>query len=126
MQLSFGRHGDRKLGIIIVTGSCCIPGMAPFDEQARRTVEQAISETGVAASVKLVAGSSAFMGGVPAQTMAELMAGYSKTGRLPVPAIFINGKLIAFGVPVAKLEDIKAALLQNIDTKATTEERVNE
>ena len=64
MKLGFWRN-DRQTGVVIISGSCCIPGMAPFDEQARRVVDQAIAETGVAAQVRMMPATTAYMGGAP-------------------------------------------------------------
>lgn len=100
-------------GVIIISGSCCIPGMAPFDEQAKHVVEQAISETGIEAQVKIIPASTAYFGAVPKEIMARIIAEFNQSGRMPVPAILINGKIISYGVP--KVEDVKTALLQAKD-----------
>ncbi|HCC78531.1 MAG: hypothetical protein A2X25_09445 [Chloroflexi bacterium GWB2_49_20] len=112
MELDF-RRKETSVGIVIISAACCIPGMAPLDEQARRIVEQAISETGIMAQVKIMPATTAFFGGVSKQIMAELM-NMSQSAQLPVPAILINGKPISYGIP--ELENIKSALL----TLATT------
>lgn len=107
MKLDF-RRNETPVGIVIISAACCMPGMAPFDEQASRIVEQAISETGVKAQVKIMPATTAFFGGVPKQIMAELI-NMSQSGQLPVPAILINGKPLSYGVP--ELENVKSALL---------------
>ena len=124
MQSIFHRN-DHRVGIVIISAACCMPGMAPLDEQARRIVEQAISETGVEAQVKIMPATTAFFGGVPRQIMAELV-NLSQSGRLGVPAVLINGKAISYGVP--EIEVIKAALLQaaNTSTQITKEDKPNE
>lgn len=106
------KTNDCKIGVIIISGSCCIPGMAPFDEQARRVVEQAISETDVKASLKIMQAASAYLGGVPKEVLHSLMTFY-QSGRMPLPAVLINGSIVSYGVP--KIEDIKKALLQTDD-----------
>ncbi len=107
MKLNLPSH-ETPVGIVIISATCCLPGMAPLDEQARRIAEQAISETGVIAEVKIMPATTAFLGGVPKQIIAELI-NRSQSGQLPVPAILINGKPVAYGVP--ELENIKSALL---------------
>ena len=58
MELDF-RRKETSVGIVIISAACCIPGMAPLDEQARRIVEQAISETGIMAQVKIMPATTA-------------------------------------------------------------------
>ncbi len=94
MRLSF-RKKYSEVGVIIISGSCCIPGMAPFDEQAKRVVEQAASE-------------------------AEVITEFNQSGRMPLPAVLINGKIVSYGVP--QVEDIKKALLQIMDAGKTKED----
>ena len=109
MQLNFPRKDSKEgLGIVIISAACCMPGMAPLDEQARRIVEQAISETGVKAQVKVMPATTAYLGGVSKQIMAELI-NRAQSGQLPAPAVLINGKAVAFGL--AELENFKTALL---------------
>ncbi len=119
MQFSF-RKKDSEPGIIIISGSCCIPGMAPFDEQARRVVEQAISETDVKAQVKIIPASTAFFGSVPKEVMTKIIAEFNQSGRMPLPAVLINGSIVSYGVPL--VEDLKIALLQTIDAGKTKED----
>ncbi len=110
---------NTEVGIIIISGSCCIPGMAPFDEQAKHVVEQAISETDVEVQVKLIPASTAFFGSVPKEVMTKIITEFNQSGRMPLPAVLINGKIVSYGVP--QLEDIKTALLQTMDTKEIKE-----
>jgi hypothetical protein len=99
---------DKKMIVGILSSACCYPGMAAFDEQAKKVIEQAIEETGVEAEIKIILGSTALYGGaVPKHVMADLMNKFSRretTG----PAILINGEVISYGVP--RLEDMKATL----------------
>ncbi|MDD5616484.1 MAG: hypothetical protein PHH85_09815 [Candidatus Methanoperedens sp.] len=113
MQLSFRKKGS-EAGVMIISGSCCIPGMAPFDEQARRVVEQAVSETDVKAQVKVIPASTAFFGSVPKELMAKIITEFNQSGRMPLPAVLVNGKIVSYGVP--QVEDIKKALLETMDT----------
>ncbi len=119
MKLSF-RKNNSEAGVIIISGSCCIPGMAPFDEQARRIVEQALSETDVKAQVKVVPASTAYFGAVPKEVMAKIITEFNQSGKMPLPAVLINGKVVSYGVP--QVEDIKKALLQTLDAKEIKEE----
>ena len=111
-----------SVSIVIISAACCMPGMAPLDEQARRIVEQAISETGVEAQVKIMPATTAFFGGVPRQIMAELI-NLSQSGQLPVPTVLINGKPVSYGMP--ELENFKSALLAvaNTNTQRTKEDK---
>lgn len=118
MQLNF-RKKDTEVGVIIISGSCCIPWMAPFDEQAKRVVEQAISETDVKARVKVIPASTAFFGGVPKEVMTEIITEFNQSGRMSLPAVLINGRVVSYGVP--QVEDIKTALLQTMDAGKTRE-----
>lgn len=123
MPLSFLRKDSKPgVSIVIISAACCMPGMAPMDEQARRIVERAISETGVDAQIKIMPATNAFFGGVPKQIMAELIT-LSQSGRLPVPAILINGKPVSYGMP--ELENFKSALLAvaNTNTQRTKEDK---
>lgn len=110
---------DAKLGVVIISGSCCIPGMAPLDEQALRIVERAVSETGLAAQVEVVPATAAFFGGAPKEVTSELMADF-QSGGMPVPAILINGKIVSCGVP--NIEDVKAALIRAAGSKKPGED----
>lgn len=82
----------------IVSASCCMPGMEPFDEQARRAVQQAIAETGVEARVEVMSATTAFFGGLPRPILAEAMR-LAQAGRMPMPAVLVNGQPVSFGVP---------------------------
>ncbi len=109
MELDF-RRKETPVGIVIIAGSCCIPGMAPLEERARQVVEQAISKTGVTAQVKLLPATTAYMGGAPKEVIVQLIGKYNQSGQIGLPAILINGKAISFGVPEAG--QIEIALLQ--------------
>jgi hypothetical protein len=100
---------DPGVGVVIITGSCCIPGMRPFDEQARRVVEQAIAQAGVPAQLKELPASNALLGGVPKQVLAGLMARFNEGGQIGLPAVLVNGEVVSYGVP--RIETVTAALL---------------
>lgn len=119
MQLGFRKKGSEP-GIIIINGSCCIPGMAPFDEQAKNVVEQALSEADVKAQVKIIPASAAYFGAVPKEVMTKIITEFNQSGRMPLPAVLINGRIISYGVP--QVEDIKTALLQTMDAGKTKED----
>ncbi len=107
MQFSFHKK-DSELGVIIISGSCCIPGMAPFDEKTKHVVEQAISEMDVKAHLNIIPASTAFFGSVPKEVMAKIITEFNQSGRMPLPAVLINGRIASYGVP--QVEDIKIAL----------------
>lgn len=94
--------------VVVVSGTCCMPSMAPFDEQARKVIEQAISETGVEARVHMMPATKAYFGGIPPQVMGHLVSSFQR-GQMPIPAILIDGKPVSCGVP--KVDDVKAALI---------------
>lgn len=123
MQLGF-RRKERKIGVVIVSGACCIPGMAPLDEEARRVVEQAVSETGAAVEMKVVPASNAMFGAVPVKVMTKIMSEMNQTGRVPLPAVLINGEAVSYGVP--SIEQIKSALIQSANETTTKEEQSDE
>lgn len=113
---------DGVLRITIITVSCCVPGVAPFEEQARRVVEQAISETGLKAQVKIVPATTAFFSGATRGVMTKLMAD-SNQGQLKVPPVMIDGKAVCYGVP--DIEEIKLALRQAAEARKIKEGHVN-
>lgn len=57
--------GAVSLSVVIVTDSYCIPGMRPFDAEARRVVEQAIAEERLPAKLRELPAGSAMFGGAP-------------------------------------------------------------
>jgi len=118
VRINFHKKNS-EVGVIIIIGSCCIPGMAPFDEQARHVVEQAVSETDIKAQIKIIPASTAFFGSVPKEVMTKIIAEFNQSGRMLLPAVLINGKIVSYGVP--QVEDIKTALLQTMDTKEIKE-----
>lgn len=102
-----GENPGGGINVVIISAACCIPGMKPFDDQAQRVIEQAITETGVEARVSVIPATTAYFGGAPKEVMARLMSD-AESGRIGVPAVLIGGKAVSYGVP--RLEDMKAAL----------------
>jgi hypothetical protein len=95
------------MNILIVSAACCYPGMAVFDEQAKKIIEQAANELGIKAEVKIIPGATAIYGGVvPRPVLNKLMSRFSRneTG----PAVVINDEIVAYGVPQS--EEIKTVL----------------
>lgn len=117
------QEGKAAVGVVIVSGSCCIPGMAPLDERARRVVEQAILETGIKARVGMLPATTALAGGVPEEVVSRLVQKFNQSGQVGLPAILVEGKAVSFGLP--EVEGVKAALLQAAEAK-TQKERDNE
>lgn len=91
--------------VIIISAACCVPGMEVFDEQARKVIDQAISETGIEAEVTLVPATTAMFAFNQVIRKLIVMQG---EGKLGVPAILIEGEVVSYGVP--RIEDMKAAL----------------
>ena len=97
-----------KATVIMLSAACCIPSMAPFDDRAKKIIEQAILETGIDAQFKLVPATTAmFGGGIPRKVMGELMSMFNQ-GKVTGPVILINGEVVSYSVPA--LETMKAAL----------------
>lgn len=104
------RRKETPVGVVIITGSCCIPGMAPLEERARQVVQLAVSATGVTAQVKTMPATTAYMGGAPKEVISQLVRQYNQSGQIGLPVILINGNAVSFGAP--EIEQIKTALLQ--------------
>ena len=95
------------MNVLILSSACCYPGLAVYDEQAKKVAEQAAGETGVKTEIRTIPAASAiYSGAIPKDTVTILMKKFSQNE--PGPAILINGEIISYGVP--KLEDMKAAL----------------
>ena len=107
----FGRNKS-KVGIVIITGSCCMPGMATLEEKVRLVVNEAVSETGVEAQVREVPASNAMFGAVPLRVRSKLMAEFN-SGQMPLPAVLVDGQIVSHGVP--DFEKIKSALRQSVE-----------
>ncbi len=105
--------------VLLVSGSCCVPGMAVIDQQAQQVIRQAIDDIGIAAQVRTLPVSSALQGGIPAEILKEIEVLNQPSNLLRLPALFINGKLISFGVP--NLEQVKSAL-RFVQSDTTTKE----
>lgn len=105
------------MDVIIISVACCFPGMGAFDEQARRVIDQAISETGLKATVTLIPVTTAMV--AFNKVVPELLAMHSQ-GKLGVPAVLINGEVVSYGVP--QIEDMKAALRKFTEIKTDEEE----
>ena len=95
--------------ILLISGSCCAPQLAVLDQQAQQIIHQALEETGITGQVRTLAISSALQGGIPAEILKQLQASLQPANLMRLPALFINGKLISFGMP--ELNQIKSALL---------------
>jgi hypothetical protein len=96
--------------------------MAPFDEQAQRIIEQAIAETGVDSQLTILPIKQAFYGGIPRSVMDQMGGKVDQTGQIPLPAVLLNGTLVALGVPT--LDTITSALLKTIQ-QTTEKENVS-
>ena len=105
--------------VMIITGSCCIPGFAPLDEQARQAVKQAIAETGTDVQVREIPASSAMYGAVPRSLIAQWFQS-ANSGQMPLPAVLVNGNVASTGIP-ANIEAIKTALLPIVEAQIIEE-----
>ena len=110
MKLPFTKPKNQGIGVVVVTGACCIPGMAPFDAEAERIVKQAAEETGIEIQFKTVPVLLAMQGGFAKDVLQEGLDRFQQSEKLPLPAILVNGQVIEYGVP--KLEDVKSALVE--------------
>lgn len=121
MVFGFLARKERGLvNVVIITGSCCMPGMAPLDDQAQAMVAQAVKETGVQVKVKLMPATAAAFGGVPRELVATFMQTFQTEGRVALPAVLVNGKPVALGLPDAAR--LKEALLQAAGAETKTED----
>ncbi|TSA31992.1 MAG: hypothetical protein D4R64_16875 [Porphyromonadaceae bacterium] len=102
------------LNVIIISAACCVPGMAAFDEQARKVIDKAISETGIIAKITMVPATSAMFGGAYRKIMNDMIQMNNK-GKIVAPAILINKEVVSYGVP--NLEDMKTALKKFAENK---------
>ncbi len=121
MGSNFSKENDR-VGVAIITASCCFPGTAPFEEQARQVVEQAISESGLDVQLKILPVSS-YYNSIPKEVVPRLLADYNR-GKISAPPILIDGKAVFYGVP--GLEEMKTALLQAAQSRKTKEVQTGE
>lgn len=109
-----------RVGVAIVTGSCCNPHMPPFDAEAKRVVAQAVAESGVSAEVREVPATKAFFGvGVPRHVLAEVIRLMNEEGKVGLPAVFINGEVISYGIPT--VECVRAALERAVGQRPETQ-----
>lgn len=113
------RQKRSKVKVIIISGSCCIPGMAPFDEAAERVVKQVVGDLRIEADVRVVPASNAMFGALPKKVMNRLIK-EANTGKMPVPAVLVNGEIVSYGVPAP--EALKEALAGHYE-KSTKEEQ---
>ncbi len=93
---------------LLISGSCCFPGMAIRDQQAQQIIQQALTETHIEAQVRTLLISSVVQGGIPAEILDEIRGALQPANLMRLPALLINGKLISLGVP--ELDQVKAAL----------------
>ncbi len=109
MNTSSEPTSDPEIVILLVSGSCCMPWMAVRDQQAQQVIQQALAETQTTAVVKVLPVSSALQGGIPAEILQGMDLQAQRANLTRLPALFINAKLIGFGVP--DLETVKSVLL---------------
>jgi hypothetical protein len=113
---------NAKVGVAIVTASCCYPGVAPFEEQAKRVVEQAISESGVPTELKILPVST-YYHSIPKEVIPKLLADFNQ-GKISAPPILIDGKAVYYGVP--GIDELKTALIQAAEARKMKEEPTRE
>ncbi|MFA4876747.1 MAG: hypothetical protein WC586_04995 [Methanoregula sp.] len=112
------RDNENNVGVVIISGSCCIPGMASLDELTQHVVDLAISKSGVRSQVKIIPASSAYHGSIPKETMNRILTEGNQPGRMPFPAIIVNGDVVSYGVP--KIDDLVKILLQKKEETSDT------
>jgi hypothetical protein len=113
---------NTRVGVAIVSVSCCFPGIAAFEKQAQRIVEQAISEAGVNAVLQVLP-VSAYSNSIPREVIPRLTADYNQ-GKISAPAILIDGKAVFYGVP--GLDEMKKALVQAAEARKMKEGTTSE
>lgn len=100
----------REVLVLLISGTCCYPGLAAVDAQAEQIIRQALAETAIPGQVHTLLASSALQGGIPADILEQLRSALKPVNLMRLPAVFVNRKLFGFGVP--ELEAFKTALLQ--------------
>lgn len=109
-----------RVGVAIITGSCCNPHMPPFDAEAKRVVAQALAESGVSAEVREVPATRAFFGGgVPRHVLAEILRLMNEEGKVGLPAVLVNGEVISYGIPT--VQSVRAALARAAGPRPETQ-----
>ena len=112
-----------SIEVVIVTGSCCGSGLAPFDARAKQAVNQAIAEMGVSARIRILSATQAYLGGLPPQLVAEAVQSFQRAGRLGLPAILVNDRVAASGAPaIGDVERLKTAFRQAIANPSIEQE----
>lgn len=99
---------NTRIGIAVVSASCCMPGLAALEEKAQRIIAQAVSETGIDAVIKTLPISS-YYHSLPKEIVGKWLADYNQ-GKISAPAILIDGKVAFYGV--LGLEDMKNSLIK--------------
>ena len=118
IRLNENENSKDMLNIVMISAACCMPSMAAFDEQARKVIDKAISETGIIAKITMVPATSVMFGGAYRKIMNDMIQMNNK-GKTVAPAILINGMVVSYGVP--KLEDMKKALIKFTENKSNKE-----
>jgi hypothetical protein len=113
---------DPRVGVAVISVSCCYPSLAQFEEKAKRIIEQAIAESGVDAQLRVLPVSS-YANSIPKEVIPKLVADYNQ-GKISAPAILIDGQAAFYGVP--KLEEMKTLLRQAAEARKTREETTHE
>lgn len=101
-------QNNEKTSILIVNGSCCIPQMAPVEDQVLHMVKKVIAEENIDASVRTMSMSQAYFGGIPRSILTPELDNFNSTGKLSLPVVLVNGKVVTRGVP--EMETLKTAL----------------
>lgn len=84
------------VGVVVVTGSCCFPGMQQHDRAAQEAIATASASCGIPVEVKVISATAALSGALPPQLLADLLA-RGQAGGLPLPAVLVAGKPIGTG-----------------------------
>lgn len=113
---------ENRVGVAMVSVSCCFPAVAAFEKQAQRVIEQAIFESGVDAQFKILP-VSAYSNSIPREVIPRLTSDYNQ-GKISAPAILIDGKAAFYGVP--GLDDMKSLLRQAAESRKKKEEIIRE
>jgi hypothetical protein len=103
--------------ILVISGACCVPQLAFSDQQAIKIIDQALQEIGITAQTRTLTISSALTGGIPMEILQAIGIATDPSVIMRLPAVFINGRLISFGVP--DLQMIKNALNANQERPIT-------
>ena len=96
--------------VLVISDSCCNPSAASAEEQAVRTVDDAIAAVGSPARSRLVSATDALAGALPPELLNEIQSQLARGSARP-PMVMIDGRIVASGTFTR--QDVETALTGN-------------